>query len=138
MDFSLLKNRPSGCGPSHFPKVAMLQLCCDDPAKWILDNERIISRTLFYWIDKKMFSFNFIQILGLLLFFFGLIVLNRCNQVEHMDYLTRSLSETMHSAKSDLEERETTRQLVRKSLLYSSMGIFVSLGGMAMFFVSAS
>ena len=96
------------------------------------------SHTLFYWIDKKMFSLNFIQILGLLLFFFGLIVLNRCNQVEHMDYLTRSLSETMHSAKSDLEERETTRQLVRKSLLYSSMGIFVSLGGMAMFFVSAS
>ncbi len=84
-----------------------------------------------------MFSLNFIQILGLLLFFFGLIVLSRCKQMEHMDYLTRSLSETMHSVKSKSEERETARQLVRKSLLYSSMGVFVSLGGMAMFFVSA-
>ena len=84
-----------------------------------------------------MFSFNFVQILGLHLFFFGLIVLNRCNQMEHMDYLTRSLPETTRSAKSDLEEKETSRQMVRKSLFYSSMGVFISLGGMAMFFISA-
>jgi hypothetical protein len=84
-----------------------------------------------------MFSFNFVQILGLLLFFFGLIVLNRCNQMEHMDYLTRSLPEPRHSSKSGLEEKETSRQLVRKSLLYSSMGVFASLGGMAMFFAPA-
>jgi len=76
-----------------------------------------------------MLSFNFLQILELHLFFFGWIVLNRCNQMERMDYLTRSLPETMHSAKSDLKERKITRKLVRKSLLYSSMGILVSLGG---------
>jgi len=84
-----------------------------------------------------MFSFNFSQILGLLLFFFGLIVLNRCSAMERLDYMTRSLPETRHPAGPGLREREITHQLVRKSLLYSVMGIFVSLWGMAMFFVSA-
>jgi hypothetical protein len=83
-----------------------------------------------------MFSFSFMQILGLLLFFFGLIILNRCSAMERTDYLTRSLPEALHPAKPDSGERETSRQLVRKSLLYSVMGIFVSLWGMAMFFVS--
>jgi hypothetical protein len=83
-----------------------------------------------------MFSFKFMQILGLLLFFFGLVILNRCSAMERMDYLTRSLPETIHPAKPDSRERETSRQLVRKSLFYSVMGIFVSLWGMALFFVS--
>ncbi|MCH8314183.1 MAG: hypothetical protein IID17_14505 [Nitrospinae bacterium] len=84
-----------------------------------------------------MFSFNFSQIMGLFLFFFGLIVLNRCSAMERRDYMARSLPETTHPARADSREREMTRQLVRKSLLYSVLGLFVSLWGMAMFFVSA-
>jgi len=84
-----------------------------------------------------MFSFNFSQIMGLFLFFFGLIVLNRCSAMERRDFMARSLPETTHSARADSREREMTRQLVRISLLYSVLGLFVSLWGMAMFFVSA-
>jgi hypothetical protein len=99
-------------------------------------NEKFHPTLIFYQADKKMFSFNFMQVLGLLQFFFGLIVLNRCCAMERMDYLTRSLPETMHPAKPDSRARETTRQLVRKSLFYSVMGIFVSVWGMVMFFAS--
>jgi drug/metabolite transporter (DMT)-like permease len=83
-----------------------------------------------------MFSFNFSQILGLLLFFFGLIILNRCSQAELKDYMTRSLPDRIRPARSDFHEREITRQLIRKSLVYSLMGVFVCLWGMVMFFVS--
>lgn len=100
-------------------------------------NENISYSRNIFQTDMKMFSFNFMQILGLLLFFFGLIILNRCQAMERMDHLTRSLPETTDAFSSDLRQGEITRQLVRKSFFYSSVGIAVSLGGMAMFFVSA-
>ncbi len=85
-----------------------------------------------------MFFLNFSQILGLLLFFFGLIILHRLSAMERQDYMTRSLPETMHRSGPGSRERETTRLLVRKSLLYSVAALFISLWGMAMFFISAS
>lgn len=85
-----------------------------------------------------MFSFNFSQILGLLMFFIGLIILNRCSAVERMDYMARSLPETLYSARPDSDGRKMSRQLVRQSIVYSLMGVFVSMGGMALFFISAS
>ncbi|MCH7623732.1 MAG: hypothetical protein IIB46_06585 [Nitrospinae bacterium] len=53
-----------------------------------------------------MFSFNFSQIMGLFLFFFGLIVLNRCSAMERRDYMARSLPETTHPARADSRQRE--------------------------------
>ncbi len=84
-----------------------------------------------------MLSFSFTQILGLLLFFFGVIILNRCSAMERMDYLARSLPETSRPAGSDSEAREIARQWVRQSIFYSLMGVIVSLGGMFLFFFSA-
>jgi len=98
-------------------------------------NEKFLFTFIIYQAERKMFSFNFIQILGLLLFFFGWVVLNRCYVIELKDFMARSLPARM---RSDSRARELTRQRVRKSVLVSVMGIFISLWGMAMFFGFAS
>ena len=85
-----------------------------------------------------MFFLSFSQVLGLLLFFLGWIVLNHCSKRERLDFMDRSLPESTGPARGDYEERELTRQLLRKSVVYSFAGLFVAFFGMVLFFFSAS
>ncbi len=82
----------------------------------------------------NLFDLN--QISGLLLFFSGISLINWRREIEDGEHMKKKSLEANLISKPRWEDLQDSRDMIRKSLLYSILGLVLTLMGVALFFTA--